>query len=170
VVEQEKATVTADDEAAAEAAAAQKTADAASGAAAASDQREQTRSGAAVAAGVRREQTEKQKNWTSRQTKQAGQVASVAAAASIQRVQTRSEAAASVRREQTKQGEAGQVARVPAVIQQNTRSSWLVAIITVVLFMMMLRQLGQPSTGWRSRRRRLSNWSGYQNWARYSRQ
>ena len=45
VVEQEKATVTADDKAAAEAAAAQKTADAASGATAASDQREQTSSG-----------------------------------------------------------------------------------------------------------------------------
>jgi len=59
VVEQEKATVTADDVAAVEAATAQKTADAASGAAAASDQREKTRSGAAVAAGVRREQTEK---------------------------------------------------------------------------------------------------------------
>jgi len=57
-----EATVTADDEAAAEVAAAQKTADAASGAVAASDQREQTRSGAAAAAGVRREQTEKQKN------------------------------------------------------------------------------------------------------------
>jgi len=68
VVEQEKATVIVDDEAAAEAAAAKK-ADAASGAAVASDRREQTRSGAAVAAGVQREQTEKQKNWTSRQTK-----------------------------------------------------------------------------------------------------
>ena len=66
VVEQEKAMVTVDDEAEAEAAAAQRTADAASGAAAASDQREQTRSGAAAAAGVWREQTEKQKNWTSR--------------------------------------------------------------------------------------------------------
>jgi len=78
VVEQEKATVTVDDEAEAEAAAAQRTADAASGAAAASDQKEQTRSGAAAAASVRREQTEKQKEWTSRLTKQAGQVASVA--------------------------------------------------------------------------------------------
>jgi len=85
VVEQEKATVTVDDEAAAEVAAAKKTADAASGAAAAIDQREQNRSAAVAAAGVPREQTEKQKEWTSRQTKQSGQVASVAAAASIQR-------------------------------------------------------------------------------------
>jgi len=147
VVEQEKATVTADDEVAAEVAAAQKTADAASGAVAASDQREQTRSGTAMAAGVRREQTEKQKNWTSRQMKQAGQVASVVVAASIQRVQTRSEAAASVQREQTKQDETGQAARVPAVIQQDTRSSWLVAIITVVLFMMMSATAGAAEHG-----------------------
>ena len=135
-----------DDEAAAEAAAAKK-ADAASGEAAASDRREQTRSGAAAAAGVRREQTEKQKDWTSRQTKQAGQVASVAAAASIQRVQTRSEAAASVRREQKKQDEAKQAARVPVAIQRNTRSSWLVAIITVVLFMMMSATAGAAEHG-----------------------
>jgi len=40
-------------------------------------QHEQTRSGKAAEAGVRREQTEKQKNWISRQTKQAGQVVSV---------------------------------------------------------------------------------------------
>ena len=149
VVEQEKATVTVDDEAAAEAAAAKK-ADAASGAAAASDQREQTRSGAAAAAGVRREQTENQKEWTSRQTKQAGQVASVAAAASIQRVQTWSGAvaAAGVRREQTKQDEAGQPAsRVPATIQQNTRLNWPVAITMVVIFMMMSATAGVAEHG-----------------------
>jgi len=140
--------VTVDDEAEAEAAAAQRTADAASDAAAASNQREQIRSGAAAAAGVRREQTEKQKEWTSRLTKQAGQLASVAAAASIQRVQTRSGAAASVRREQTKQDEAGQAAsRVLAAIQRNTRSSWLVAITTVVLFMIMSATAGAAEQG-----------------------
>ena len=149
VVEQEKATVIVDDEAAAEAAAAKK-ADAASGAAAASDRGEQTRSGAAAAAGVRREQTEKQKDWTSGQTKQAGQVASVAAAASIQRVQARSGAvaAAGVRREQTKQDEAGQPAsRLPAAIQRNTRSSWPVAITTIVIFMMMSATAGAVEHG-----------------------
>ena len=79
---------------------------------------------------------------------EAGQVASVAAAASIQRVQTSSGAAASVRREQTKQNDAGQAAsRVPAAIQQNTPSSWLVAITTVVLFMMMSVTAGAAEHG-----------------------
>ena len=167
------AAATMTDEAAAEAAAAT---DAASSAAAASDQREQTRSGAAAAAGVRREQTKKQKNWTSRQTKQAGQAASGAAAASDQREQTRSGAAtaAGVRREQTdkqkectssltkqagqvasvaaaasiQQDEAGQPAsRVPAAIQRNTRSRWPVAITTVVIFMMMSATAGAAEHG-----------------------
>jgi len=136
-------------EAAAEAAPAKK-ADAASSAEAASDQREQTGSGAAAAAGVRRLQTEKQKDWTSRQTKQAGQAASVAAAASIHRVHTRSGAveAAGVRREQTKQDEAGQPAsRVPQAIQRNTRSRWSVAITTFVIVMMMSVTAGAAEHG-----------------------
>jgi len=142
VVKQEKSTVTVDDEAAAEAAAAKKTADAAS---------------IATAARVRREHTEKQKEWTSRQTKQAGQIANVEAAASNQRVQTRSGAAAAagVRREQNEKQkdwtsrqteQTGQVASV-AAIQRNTRSSWPVAITTVVLYMMMSATAGAAEHG-----------------------
>ena len=63
-------------------------------------------------------------------------------------MQTRSGAAASIQREQTKQDESGQAAsRVPAAIQQNTPSSWLVAITTVVLFMMMSVTAGTAEHG-----------------------
>ena len=76
--------------------------------------------------------------------------ASSAVAVSIHRVHTRSGAveAAGVRREQTKQDEAGQPAnRVPAAIQRNTRSRWPVAITTVVIVMMMSATAGAAEHG-----------------------
>jgi len=104
----------------------------------------------------RREQTEKQKKWTSTQTKHAGQVVSVAAAADERTEQTKQEAPGKAKpKADAKNAECDAAAtgvqtaasRVPAVIQRKTPLNWSGVITTVVLFMMMTTTTGATEHG-----------------------
>ena len=107
-------------------------------------------------AGDRREQTEKQKKWTSTQTKHAGQVVSVAAAADERTEQTKQEAPGKAKpKADAKNAECDAAAtglqtaasRVPAAIQRKTPLNWSGAITTVVIFMMMTTTAGAAEHG-----------------------